>query len=189
MERKPRQDLMTHRDSPGAAFSFTASACHGAVRLKATGQRTLGADLHEHQLFIHLVLDHRGRRVLLGNKSGSAAEFLDMEPDRRAEAVASIVSRARPRLPPECAEAVERMCVLAAAYGRENACDDVTVAVVWRPRAGEVAAVSTEDTAVVADRPSTRAPSSKPFMFWLLGYLGGCDGCRRQLKVPLLVSG
>jgi hypothetical protein len=155
---------MTHRDSPDAAFAFTASACHGAVRLRATGRRTLAADLHEHQLFIHLVLDHRGRRVLLGNKSGSAADFLDMEPGRRAEVVSRIVSRARSRLPPECAEAVERMCVLAAAYGRENACDDVTVAVVWRPRAGEVAA-ATEDTAAVADRPSRL-----PFMFWLLGY-------------------
>jgi hypothetical protein len=136
MEREPRQDLMTHRNSPGTAFAFRASSCHGAVRLRATGRRTLGADLHEHQLFIHLVLDHRGRRVLLGNKSGRAAVFLDMEPDRRAEVVARIVSRARPRLPPGCAEAVERMCVLAAAYGRESACDDMTVAMVWRPRAG-----------------------------------------------------
>ncbi|XP_037482306.1 uncharacterized protein LOC119361001 [Triticum dicoccoides] len=156
-------DLATHRD--GVAFAFTASTCHGAVRLRASGRRTLAADLHEHQLFVHLVLDRGGRRVLMGNKGGSAAEFLGMEPRRRAEAVARIVARAR--LPPECAEAVERLCVASAACGRENACDDVTVAVVWKPRAG----VGTGDAAG-ANLPSHASSSALRFsnLTWLLGY-------------------
>jgi hypothetical protein len=89
---------------------------------------------------------------------------------------------------------VERMCVLAASYGKESACDDMTVAVVWRPRAGEVVVAAEENTSAVADRPSLVPPSLKPVMFWLLGYKeqGGCDRCmsqrRRLLTLPLLMS-
>ncbi|KAI5014395.1 hypothetical protein ZWY2020_055785 [Hordeum vulgare] len=155
----------THPD--GVAFAFTASTCHGAVRLRASGRRTLAADLHEHQLFVHLVLDRAGGRpVLMGNKGGSAAEFLAMEPDRRAKAVARIVERAR--LPPECAQAVERLCVTSSVCGRENACDDVTVAVVWKPHAG----VGTGGSAG-ANLPSNAWPSALRFsnLTWLLAGL------------------
>lgn len=164
----------THR-ADESAFAFTATACNGAVRLRASGRRTLAAGLHEHQLFIHLVLHDNGSRVLRVNKSSSAAEFLAMGRARRARAVACLVARAR--FPTECCEVLERVCALAAARGRERTCDDVTVAVVWRPRAGEeaVAARPGHDASASADRPYTvllswLSMSASSFLSWLLGW-------------------
>jgi hypothetical protein len=126
------QDLVVRHDA-GDSFALAASACDGAIRLRASGRRTLIADHHEHQLHIHLVvvLGHEARRELRANKSGSVAEFLAMGPGRRASAVGRVVGRAR--FPPGCAGGVARFCELAgrAAHGRR--CDDVLVTVDWTP--------------------------------------------------------
>ena len=129
------QDLVVRHDA-GDSFAFAASACDGAIRLRALGRRTLVADHHEHQLHIHLVvvLEHEHeahRRELRANKSGSVAEFLAMGPGGRASAVARVVGRAR--FPPACGDAVARFCELAARAAHGRRCDDVTVTVDWTP--------------------------------------------------------
>ncbi|CAN6235535.1 unnamed protein product [Urochloa humidicola] len=128
------QDLVIRHDAADS-IAFTASAYGGAIRLRASGRRTLVADHHEHQLHIHLVAVQGGSRELRGNKSGSAAEFLAMGPDRRAGAVARVVARAG--FPPGSAGGVARFCEVAARAARGKGCDDVTVTVDWTPtRAG-----------------------------------------------------
>ncbi|KAL6652448.1 hypothetical protein ACP70R_011373 [Stipagrostis hirtigluma subsp. patula] len=135
----PLRDLAAGNDDGADSFALAASAHGGAVRLRASGRRTPAADHHDHRLHIRLFLEYesvcppprRRRRVLRGNKSGGADEFLALGPDARAGAVARLVSSAR--LPPGCAGAVERFCARAAALGRERRCDDVTVNVDWMP--------------------------------------------------------
>ncbi|CAN6228719.1 unnamed protein product [Urochloa humidicola] len=141
------QDLMIRHDAAGS-LAFTASAHYGgAIRLRATGRRTLVADHHEHQLHIHLVAVQGSRRELRANKSGSAGEFLAMGPDRQAGAVARVVARAG--FPRGCAGGVARFCKVAARAARGKGCDDVTVTVDWTP-AGAVVGAKSECGEVVA---------------------------------------
>ncbi|CAN6240039.1 unnamed protein product [Urochloa humidicola] len=126
------EPIVIRHDDAGS-FAFTASAYYGgAIHLRATGRRTLVADHHEHQLHIHLVAVHGGRRELRANKSGSAAEFLAMGPDRRAGAVARVVARAA-GFPQGCAAGVARFCEVAARAAHVKGCDDVTMTVDWTP--------------------------------------------------------
>jgi len=168
---EPIQDLVVRHDA-GDSFAFAASACDGAIRLRALGRRTLVADHHEHQLHIHLVVvpGHEARRELRANKSGSVAEFLAMGPGGRASAVARVVGRAR--FPPACGDAVARFCELAARAAHGRRCDDVTVTVDWTP---ERALARRERGEEVAGAGAVLVQFARGLCKYALGHFGLLD--------------